>query len=138
MNATEQKRKPLIFRFYEWPLSYFVGLLIGITVAIISSLLISDLSTHLEPTGLFLFFGGWVLLIASGFGQGLEKAFNIAPSTESQRWICRLSVAFGLILNVMAWTLYTIEENTGRTSRATQPLGADSLRRLFVTTTSNP
>ena len=100
-------KKSLLFRIYEWPLSYFVGLSIGTAVVLGFTALESSLNTYLEPTGIFLFLGGWVILIGSGFGTGMDKFIDLPPRTNIQKWVLRISIVLGIALNMVAWIFFT-------------------------------
>jgi hypothetical protein len=114
LNAPPQTKKPWLFRIYEWPLSYFVGLLIGLVVAFASSFWYSGLREMLQPTGRVLFLSGWVLIIGSYFGMGMDQFIKLPPRTGLQKWIARGSLAVGIAFNTIAWTFFTLSPEAGR------------------------
>jgi hypothetical protein len=112
LNELPQTKKPLLFRIYEWPLSYFVGLLIGLVVTFATSFWYSGLREMLQPAGRFLFLSGWVLIIGSYFGTGMDQFIELPPRTGLQKWITRGSVVVGIALNTIAWTFFTLSPET--------------------------
>lgn len=112
MNPAENAKKPWLFRIYEWPLSYFVGLLIGSGVAVGFAAWDSSLRVYLEPTGILLFLSGWAIIIGSGFGNGMDKFIDLPQPTRFQKWILRSSIAIGIALNAIAWTFFTTPTET--------------------------
>jgi ABC-type uncharacterized transport system permease subunit len=106
MNKTSTNKKRLILRIYDWPLSYFVGLLIGLVVTSLFGIFSSDIRSNFEPIGINLFLLGWILIIASSFGHGIEKIITIDPPTKTQQVIRRGSVIAGIALSAAACTFF--------------------------------
>ena len=104
-----QTPESFFVRIYKWPISYFVGLLIGLLVIFGFLLLDTNLLTHLNPTGMYLFLGGWVLMIGASFGEGINKILDIPAPTKLQIWIRRGSIVVGITLSTVAWTFFTAQ-----------------------------
>ena len=112
MNNEKTAKNSWLLRIYEWPLSYLIGLSIGAAVALGFAAWESSLSVYLEPTGIFLFLGGWVILIGASFGTGMDKFIDLPPQTNIQKWILRSSIVIGIALHTIAWTFFTTPTET--------------------------
>jgi hypothetical protein len=107
MNKTSQDHQAIHFRIFEWPMSLLIGGLIGLVIALGIVFGHPRLHNLFEPTGIYLFLGGWVIILAGGFGVGINHIIDIPSPTKRQRLIRRYLIATGIILNVLACTFYT-------------------------------
>ena len=124
MNQTTQSRKSIFLRIYEWPISYVVGLLIGLTVTSGFALWDSTLERFLLPAGIYLFLGGWILLIGFAFGNSMDKIIGTQVPTRRERLIRRSSLVLGICLNAVAWTFFAVSPEP----KGEQVVGYDASR----------
>lgn len=106
MENASLDRNRLIFRIYRWPLSYFVGLLIGLLVSCGFALFSASLWEKYEKVGVYLLLSGGCLVIAGFFGEGMESFLELPPRGKLEKLIRRLSVLCAGVFIVVAWTFF--------------------------------
>ena len=111
-----------------------VGLLIGLAITSGFAFWDSSLHSHLQPIGVFLFCDGWVILMGSVFGVGMDKFIDLPPPTKCQKWICRSSIVVGIALTTIAWVVYAKPPETGKENKALHEIPVPHLDGILMIT----
>ncbi|MEZ5327927.1 MAG: hypothetical protein R3F19_23015 [Verrucomicrobiales bacterium] len=83
-----------------------MGLLFGLLITTTFAVFDTDLHIHLQPSGVYLFLSGWVMIVAAVVAEAVER-FNInSPLTKLSKRVRRISMIVGIAFNTVAWTFF--------------------------------